>query len=294
MFLKINNPPLVNLENTFIHRNAWFNICNFTYSGKDDQWSAPLDQTSPAKAEDVKDGDVIYLTPWGVEKFLTDIHPHIQARYSIVSYCYGPVLNVTDKVLDDKIIAWYGAPNVDAITFEKFTLIPLGVLATNEVFNQRVHMNNEFSRLRTIVKSKLLHMNFKVHQGEHCTLAGRPRVFDMFKDKSYCTTVYLTHEWRKSFSDYMNELAEHKFTLAPFGDLYDTYRLWEALIVGVIPIIHTSPLDKIFEDLPVVIVNDYAEINEQFLNLKYEELKNKTYNLDKLYMKYWEEKIGAK
>lgn len=46
-----------------------------------------------------------------------------------------------------------------------------------------------------------------------------------------------------------------------------------------------------FDDLPVIIVNDYREISEDFLNQKYEEMKYKKYNYEKLYIHYWKNLI---
>lgn len=292
MFLKINNPKLDDLENTFVHRNAWFSICDFAYTHKDDQWSAPLNNTTPFNPENIPANSVIFATPWGIERFLEEIHPKIKNKYILVTYCYGAVFKYSDTVNDPKIKAWFGQANSNAITFDKFTLMPLGALATNEVFNRRAENTKIFRQLTNRPKDKLLYMNIMVHEGEHVTLAGRRYVYNLFKDQPYCKTVTLTPTWRKPFDEYMNEMADCKFTISPEGDMHDCYRHWEALMVGSIPIVHRSPLDQIFEDLPVIIVDDYAEITEDFLNQKYEEMKTKTYNMNKLYMKYWSDLIN--
>ncbi len=292
MFLQIKNSKLDDLENTFIHRNAWFSICDFAYTNKDDQWSAPLNNTVPYNPENTPANSVIFATPYGIEKFLEEIHPKIKNPYILVTYCYGPVSKYDSTINDPKIKAWFGNANSNAITFDKFTLVPLGVFATNEVFDKRIENAELFKQLKNKQKDKLLYMNIMVHEGPHVTLAGRRYVYNLFKDQPYCTTVTLTPEWRKPFIEYMAEMANAKFTISPEGDMHDCYRHWEALIVGSIPIVHRSPLDHIFEDLPVIIVDDYNEITENFLNKKYDEMKNKTYNLNKLYLKYWHDLIN--
>jgi len=63
------------------------------------------------------------------------------------------------------------------------------------------------------------------------------------------------------------------------------------MLVNSIPIIKTSAIDILFENLPVLIVNNWNEITKDFLEKKYveisENLKIGKYNLDKLYADYW-------
>ena len=53
----------------------------------------------------------------------------------------------------------------------------------------------------------------------------------------------------------------------------------------------TSQLDKLYEELPILVIDDWTEITEEFLNRKYEEITSQQYNIEQLYMNYWKEKI---
>jgi hypothetical protein len=289
---KINNPKLTDLANTFVHRQSWFNMCDFAYTAKDDPWSCDLRNAMPYNVEDVPENSVIFATPYGIEKFLEQEHPKIKNPYIMITNCYGPVFKYTDTINDPKIKAWFGNANSNAITFDKFTLIPLGLFATEEVFNRRAQFTQTFEQFRARQKDKLLYMNFFVHKGQHVEVAGREALFNKFKNETYCHTVVLNPTWRKPFLEYMDDMSYCKFTLSPQGDMDDCYRHWEAIMVGSIPIMHRCALDKIFDDLPVIIVDDYEEINENFLNAKYEEIHNKSYNINKLYMQYWSDLIN--
>jgi hypothetical protein len=57
--------------------------------------------------------------------------------------------------------------------------------------------------------------------------------------------------------------------------------------MGAIPIVKSSSMDSLFEGLPVVIVNSWDEITEDFLRKKHQEILSGLYNLDKIYMNYW-------
>jgi hypothetical protein len=291
MLRRIHKQPID--ADMFVHRNAWFNLCDFIYSSKDDQWAPKLENTSICNTtEEIFPGAMIFITPWGATEFARKIHPSIKNPYLVISWCYGPVYSIKDCVDDPKVIAWFGQANSEAINFDKFTLVPVGLFGTNEVFENSKQLNKSFEQWKNNDKQDLLYLNFKVHKGQHATLGNREYVYNLFSDKQYCKTITLTHEWRKPFDEYMEEMSKYKFALSPQGDQHEAYRHWEAMIVGSVPIIQKSPLDKIFDDLPVIIVDDYSEISEDFLYRKYDEMKNKQYNNEKLYMKYWMNKIN--
>jgi hypothetical protein len=64
-------------------------------------------------------------------------------------------------------------------------------------------------------------------------------------------------------------------------------------MVGTIPIMIHTTIDSLFEKLPVIFVQDWSEITEDFLTCKYEELKNRVdYDFDVLYEPYWLAKIN--
>ena len=83
--------------------------------------------------------------------------------------------------------------------------------------------------------------------------------------------------------------------MAPPGNGIDTHRTWECLMVGTIPILIHSPMNSLYDDLPVLIISieDIHEITEEYLNRKYIEIfENKDkYNFEKLYTPYWKSKI---
>jgi hypothetical protein len=57
------------------------------------------------------------------------------------------------------------------------------------------------------------------------------------------------------------------FEASPQGNGMDCFRTWEALALGTVPIVRTSPLDRLYRrhELPVAIVADWAEVTPQRL-----------------------------
>jgi hypothetical protein len=56
--------------------------------------------------------------------------------------------------------------------------------------------------------------------------------------------------------------TQYPFVLSAIGHGLDCHRTWEALMLGSIVITRTSPLDPLFAGLPIVIVQDWAEIRD--------------------------------
>ena len=111
----------------------------------------------------------------------------------------------------------------------------------------------------------------------------------IFKNKDWSTIVYGTNG--SNFDSYLDSIYEHEFVLCPVGVGIDTHRLWECLYMGIIPIEKTNKNNINYSDLPICFVNSWSDINEDFLEKKYIEIKNKNWNLEKLNFNYWKNKI---
>lgn len=79
--------------------------------------------------------------------------------------------------------------------------------------------------------------------------------------------------------DLFEERAEFVFLLSPLGNGFDCHRTWEGILFGHIIIVQSSPLDRLYleHNLPVVIVQDWNEINSSMLNVWYNKYKELTY-----------------
>jgi len=84
--------------------------------------------------------------------------------------------------------------------------------------------------------------------------------------------------------------GEYAFSVSPHGNGLDCHRTWEDLVLGCIVIVKTSPLDALYEGLPVVIVKDWSEITrenlEKWLTLYHDASENPAYR-KKLTSAYW-------
>jgi hypothetical protein len=86
---------------------------------------------------------------------------------------------------------------------------------------------------------------------------------------------------------------QYPFWLSPRGNGLDCHRTWEALYLDIIPIVWNNSLNVLYENLPVLIINDYQELNEKLLYEKLKEIsekklsKEEIYQFEKLHNAYW-------
>ncbi len=91
-----------------------------------------------------------------------------------------------------------------------------------------------------------------------------------------------------------NKQKDYAFVISPHGGGYDCHRTWEALILGCIPIVKRSNIDILYEELPVLIVDNWSDVCETLLVNTIEEFSRKEFNFDKLTLEYWNKKFNSK
>jgi hypothetical protein len=230
----------------------------------------------------VKDGDTIFLNAELLENFFTEIHPRIKNKYILVTHASDSAIpgKYRSCLDDDTLAAWFGT-NV-AIDHPKMFFIPIGIANRYWPHGNIEFLSRAIASAPLIPKNKLLYMNFTVATNSD----RRKPAYDYFVSKPFC---YRSNY--KSYEAYLFDTAQSKFVLSPAGNGMDCHRTWEALFLGSFPVTKHSPLDKLFEQFPIVIVDDWSQVTEEFLNTKYEELKNFVYDRKKLYAPYWLDQI---
>ena len=130
--------------------------------------------------------------------------------------------------------------------------------------------------------SNLVYMNFDINTYKN----ERSYCFNLFKDKKWVTngSNLKTMNGRRHF---LQEIRNHKFVLCPRGNGIDTHRLWETLYMGSIPIVIKEDALIDFNTLPILFIEKWTDITEDFLNAKYDEFQCISWNMEKLRFSYW-------
>lgn len=85
--------------------------------------------------------------------------------------------------------------------------------------------------------------------------------------------------------------TEFAFVVSPHSNGLDCIRTWEALQFGCIPIVKTSPIDKVYDGLPVLIVKAWEDVTPALLERVIAEFKDREWETERLTLAYWVERI---
>lgn len=148
------------------------------------------------------------------------------------------------RLEDPRLVAWF-AQNVDMV-HPKLHAIPIGL--ANPVWphgDQAV-----FRRVRAEAPAKSI--LFDVSFNPSTCSSERERCL---------TQTGLELAPRLPFLEHLRRLASAWFCVSPRGNGIDTHRTWEALYVGTIPVVTRSVLTDQHPDLPLVVLDDWAEFS---------------------------------
>lgn len=95
-----------------------------------------------------------------------------------------------------------------------------------------------------------IYINFKLHHNPE----KRNECYQTFKNNP--SAVYRE---RVDVPEYYNDLCRSKFVLCPEGTGIDTHRVYEAILCGATPVVLRNSLSKLYETLPVCIVNSWTD-----------------------------------
>lgn len=122
-------------------------------------------------------------------------------------------------------------------------------------------------------------MNTKYGADRRDAVASIPRELVFYEDKQKPRVI-----------NWINQV-QYTFVISPHGNGLDCHRTWEALTLGCIPIVKTSPLDPLFEHLPVLIVKSWSSITRELLETITHEFAEKhranEFKYEKLTLDYW-------
>lgn len=231
----------------------------------------------------VKPHSTIFVKGDYLGRFFSQIHPRLPYPYVLVAHNSDEALPgpFSSFLQDDKLLAWF-AQNMDDASHPKMHPIPIGI--ANRYWG---HGNGSLiarTQAKHLTKSYLLYLNIAVGTYPQ----ERRLVADLFSRAPFAYRAS-----NQPFEAFLNDVASCKFVASPRGNGLDTHRLWESLYLGSYPIVKTSTLDSLYADLPVLIIQDWHQVTEEFLNQKYQEFNNTSFNLEKLDISYWTKLIDS-
>ena len=249
------------------------------------------------------DGCTIYVCGTAIRHFLR-IVPKIPCKFILVTGdCDESMWNTMSSseysllINNENLIHWF-SQNC-GMTHEKLSKIPIGLdyhtISSSENHNwgsQKSPLEQE-SALLAIRKNMrpfyerqpIAYSNFHFSLNNKYGKYRKKAVIEIPKEIVFYEPAFLQRE-----ESWKNQI-QYAFVISPPGGGYDCHRTWEALVLGCIPIISELPINDIFADLPVLVINEWKDITKELLEKTIMEFKTRKFNYHKLLLSYWTNKI---
>ena len=253
-------------EHTYITSNTWESCCKWKFT-----------EGTPFDPKQVAPGDTIFVEFGSLRQF-RKIARKIKNPFILISANQDrPLPDDNRKLLKIKNLATWFVQNIDCPPSDKVQPLPIGIPNTFEP-------NGGFKVAETKKRDIFVYVNFNISTNS--------------KERQPCWDYFAKKEWThltsgRSYQDYLEDLSRSVFTISPPGNGLDCYRTWEALYLKCYPIVLGTTLNPLYEDLPVLVVNSWAEVTEEFLKKKKEEFDQREWSYEKAYSPYWLGKIGT-
>ena len=217
-----------------------------------------------------------------------------------------PYTDEIDKKVPKNVKKIFAQNNVS--TSKRVESIPLGV-GNSQVCrkgghdgHRDIHINdlNIFSSFNLLTETKFkIYCNFNdCTNPEH-----RLRVKNICQNKEYIDI----ENSNLSFVEYINKISQYPLNICPVGNGVDSYRIWETLYCGKIPITfrvnstksyawnddgYVGIYDNLYNKLPIIILDSEFDLeNIDLINQKITECKIKWKNKKLMDFTFWKNKI---
>jgi len=191
-------------------------------------------------------------------------------------FIYIIIVGKTDGILNSNIkipnnVKYIYSMNIN-YTHPVIKFLPMGSdFRSISSFNKASIENNN--------RPILCYCNFSLN-----THPDRKKIYNILQSKSFITFKHMQNFLNYSISrdEFFEDLGKAKFNICPRGNALDTFRFYDTIYSGCIPIVikevfHSLPM---FKDIPILFLNnisDYEILTSDYLEEQYIELsKNKT------------------
>jgi len=241
---------------------------------------APL-RFDPRLFERVRDGDLVWMRSIALPQFIDEALPRIRARFALVTgdedWAIPSGFERSAALLADERVACWFSQNYDGtLAHEKLSGLPIG-LDFHTISNRRkwghwpatpAAQEAELQALRESAapnSQRLVRVHADFHFNKHKQQVwGDDRALVQRALEGNPDVQFQTNKVRRI--ELWREKTRYAFVVSPHGNGLDCHRTWESLVLGNIVIVKRSSLDPLYEGLPVVIVDDWREIEREKLN----------------------------
>ena len=245
----------------------------------------------------------IYICSSAITHFIRVMLPLINFSFILVSGDCDETIpqeivtqNDFNNLINDKRLIHWFCQNM-TIEHNKITKIPIGLdyhTLTQRPLWGPISNCNEQEKMLQMIKDKSVpfyNRNIKCYANFHFSMDTKLGYDRKDAYQKIDKKIVYYEENKVSRLITWNKQKDFAFVICPHGGGLDCHRNWEALCLGCIPIVKTSPIDNLYQGLPVLIVTNWSDINTNLLNKtisKYKNMfNNNEFNMQKLQLSYW-------
>jgi hypothetical protein len=221
----------------------------------------------------LNDGDIVYTHTF----YADQLFERLNKKVTVISHNSDTPADLAPP----PGVVWY-TTNVNVVNENVFS-IPIGIENDFWLKDKRKIMENKFSKSKKYKNLIYVSHNIKTNP------AKRQKAYDVFKGVDYATVEMGANG--QGFDNYIYNVYNHPFVVAPEGNGIDTHRVWECLYMRTVPVVIRNINNSFYTDLPILFIDDWDEINEKFLHDSFMEMSRKEWNMDKLNFEWWRKKI---
>jgi hypothetical protein len=262
----------------FITGEKFIEVADFVYAPKDkvDDYNPIVNTFCHCTLKEV---NVVYTHT----KYVKDLFKQISGlKCKFVIITHNCDENI-DFLPPKNVIKWF-TQNV-AIKSSRIESIPIG-LENDRWFKLLQKKEKMIAILHTSKNYKnLVYMNHNVNTNPF----ERVPIYDLLQDKPWVTVEKGVNG--KRFDEYLDNIYNHKYIICPQGNGVDTHRLWETLYMGSIPIVKKDTNNWFYNDLPLLYVHKWEEVDKELLEDMWDTYHFGEWNREMLTFEYWKNKI---
>jgi hypothetical protein len=252
----------------------------------------------------------IYVCSHLLKYFFKHILPKINKKFILVSgdsdLCIPKdvfTLRQSQRIfLNPFLLKWF-AQNTQIQYIDKMVQLPIGVdyhtISNNPECSLKLPNESSLPRFQESILLKLTKSAKPFYERTKKIYVNFTMQNDLFGDRKQSLETIPNEllEINQQFTPRTTNwqtIVNYAFVLSPFGCGMDCHRTWEALCLGSIPIVKAPNVKKMFQGLPVLIVQDWTEVTQELLDKTIEEFTKIEFTNEKLSLQYWVNQINNK
>lgn len=298
-------------ENLFVSSTIMRDACDVI-------WREKSPQPPPELFSELPYGTVVFVNLFHMRRFVAEVLPHLRSEIVLVAGCdtRSPKVPGYEQLYEDPRILHAFIQNCDfSAPAERVTHLPLGLnfhKLDPSSDNQSRDMGlpsrpgNQQLTLKALREKvgPLSHRPLRVYANFHLNMDiflrdgqarkrrdARAEAYEILKEKSF---VWLEKK-QQPRNVVWSRYPHYAFEASPRGNGWDCHRTYEAILFKTIPIVQHSPIDPVYEGLPVALVHEWSEVTpermkewvEQFAPYFEQPIP------DQLYSSYWIERFRS-